>query len=399
VGYRLLSLFRYWNLIQYWYPDKYLIGEDWKNVLDEFIPAFVKAKDSLQYRLVTLKLIARIHDTHANIWGTDKIMNDYYGKNYAPLYVRFIENKAVVAGYFNETLGQKSGLQRGDIIESVNGKKVEDIIKEQLPYAAASNYPTQLRGIAANLLRTADSTMHVKVNRNGQQLDHNLACVPARMLNMSCVWDNSYFRDSSYKLLNDSIGYITLGKIKNAQWPAIFEKLKNTKGIIIDIRNYPSEFVVYSAPQYLHNKETPFVKFTFGNLNYPGLFTMSDLNIKIGPKDTTHFYKGKIVILVNEITESQAEYTTMALRTTPGATVIGSTTAGADGNVSGFYLPGNIMSMFSGIGVYYPNGKQTQRIGIIPDIEVKPGIKAIKEGRDELMEKATEVINSSKKAF
>jgi C-terminal processing protease CtpA/Prc len=84
----------------------------------------------------------------------------------------------------------------------------------------------------------------------------------------------------------------------------------------------------------------------------------------------------------------------MAFRKAPRAKVIGSTTAGADGNVSEFFLPGVIRTMISGIGVYYPDGKQTQQIGIIPDIEVKPTIKGIMEGRDELMEKAIEIINN-----
>jgi len=45
------------------------------------------------------------------------------------------------------------------------------------------------------------------------------------------------------------------------------------------------------------------------------------------------------------------------------------------------------------MGVYYPDGQQTQRIGIVPDIVVKPTIKGIQEGRDELLEKAIEIIN------
>jgi C-terminal processing protease CtpA/Prc len=49
--------------------------------------------------------------------------------------------------------------------------------------------------------------------------------------------------------------------------------------------------------------------------------------------------------------------------------------------------------MISGIGIYYPDGKGTQRVGIIPDIEVKPTIKEILEGRDEMLEKAIEIIN------
>jgi len=41
-------------------------------------------------------------------------------------------------------------------------------------------------------------------------------------------------------------------------------------------------------------------------------------------------------------------------------------------------LPGNISTMITGIGVYYPDGKEPQRIGIIPDVEVKPTIDGIK---------------------
>ena len=84
----------------------------------------------------------------------------------------------------------------------------------------------------------------------------------------------------------------------------------------------------------------------------------------------------------------------MAFRTAPKATVIGSTTAGADGNISPFHLPGNLRTMISGIGVFYPDGTATQRVGIVPDIEVKPTIQGIKDGRDELLEKAMEIIRT-----
>lgn len=112
----------------------------------------------------------------------------------------------------------------------------------------------------------------------------------------------------------------------------------------------------------------------------------------MGKRNKDH-YKGKVIILVNEITQSSTEFHAMAYQVAPNAIVMGSTTAGADGNVSKFYLPGGIATLISGIGVYYPDGKEIQRIGIIPDIEVKPTIQGIKEGRDELMEKAIDIIN------
>lgn len=43
-------------------------------------------------------------------------------------------------------------------------------------------------------------------------------------------------------------------------------------------------------------------------------------------------------------------------------------------------------------GLYYPDGKETQRIGIVPDINMKPALKGIKEGRDVLLERAVRII-------
>jgi len=48
--------------------------------------------------------------------------------------------------------------------------------------------------------------------------------------------------------------------------------------------------------------------------------------------------------------------------------------------------------MIGGIGVFHPDRKPTQRIGIVPDLEVKPTIAGIREGRDELLEAAIRLI-------
>ena len=38
------------------------------------------------------------------------------------------------------------------------------------------------------------------------------------------------------------------------------------------------------------------------------------------------------------------------------------------------------------LGVFYPDRRPAQRIGIIPDIEVKPTIEGIRAGRDQLID-------------
>jgi C-terminal processing protease CtpA/Prc len=71
---------------------------------------------------------------------------------------------------------------------------------------------------------------------------------------------------------------------------------------------------------------------------------------------------------------------------------VGSTTAGADGNVSQIALPGGLRTAISGIGVFYPDKRPTQRIGIVPDVEVRPTIAGIRAGRDEVLEEGVRQI-------
>jgi C-terminal processing protease CtpA/Prc len=82
----------------------------------------------------------------------------------------------------------------------------------------------------------------------------------------------------------------------------------------------------------------------------------------------------------------------MAFRSVPGALVVGSTTAGADGNVSPIPLPGGLQALISGLGVFYPDGKPTQQVGIVPDIVVHPTIEGIRAGRDEVLEAALKAV-------
>ena len=386
-GFRLLSLFRYWNMIQYYFPYKNLIEEDWKEQLTTFIPRMLNAKDETAYVLSTLELIGHIHDTHANIWAQNQALNKYFGIYYAPLELTFIENKPVVTGYFNDDFGLATGVKIGDVISTVNNKSIEEILKERLIYTPASNRPTQLRDIARDLLRTNDSLVNVIIIRNGKEEVYNLKTYSTKQINIYKKYSNP---DKAFKMLPSNIAYIHNGALKRADLPKIWQQMKNTKGLVIDDRNYPSDFPLYALGNYLMPKKTEFVTFTQGSIESPGLFSFRS-GLPVG-KSNKDYYNGKVVILVNEISQSASEFNAMAYRVHPNAIVIGSTTAGADGNVSQIYLPGNISTMISGIGIFNPDRTETQRIGIVPDIVIKPTIEGVKSGKDELLEKAIEVI-------
>ncbi len=197
--------------------------------------------------------------------------------------------------------------------------------------------------------------------------------------------------EPDYKILEGNIGYLNLKNLTVKEVSAATKALKNTKALIIDVRNYPKFGVHYKLANFLNDRKKPFAKFSKVDYNYPGVFNFTDL-IYCG-RNNKDYYKGKVILLFNENTQSLAEYTVMALQTAPDVTGIGSQTAGADGDMATVVFPGGYTTYYSGVGIYYPDGKTAQRIGIVPDIIVKATIEGIRLKKDEVLDKAIEYLS------
>ncbi|RXM40772.1 hypothetical protein BOQ62_04175 [Chryseobacterium sp. CH21] len=80
---------------------------------------------------------------------------------------------------------------------------------------------------------------------------------------------------------------------------------------------------------------------------------------------TTHPYKGRVFMIVNPETLSMSEWNTMNLQNIfPQSKTFGQRTAGADGDVRTIKLPGGYNLEFTGNGIFYYNGSQTQKVGV-----------------------------------
>lgn len=109
--------------------------------------------------------------------------------------------------------------------------------------------------------------------------------------------------------------------------------------------------------------------------------------------DRSEKYGKPVVIIIAATAQSHAEYCVQCMQANPGITVIGTQSAGTNGNVSEFVLPGGIRSCFSGLDWHYPGGWCVQRQGVRLDLEVEPTIGGVRAGRVETREAAVETIN------
>ena len=384
LGLRLLAVCRCWSMVQYFYPYRAGITPAWASVLPQLLPRFAAAATPLAYRHAVLALCTRLQDGHATL--RDPLLEAEAGDYYLAAAVQFLNGQAVVVRVRRDGLTPAPPLEPGDVLTHLDGVPVAELVRQRLPETPGSNRAAQLRTIAQNLLFGLTPQVTVQVERAGQSL--RLICPRFKLGTVPPVRPPA--ADSMYRFLTPQVGYVDMTRIKQAKLPHLLQAFAQTKGIIFDLRGYPGDFVTRLLPGYFLAQPTLFAAYTQFDSQYPGRFltTPADTLLPQGSKP----YDGRVVVLINEGSLSQAEYTALALRATPHCLLVGSPTAGADGNVSRISLPGGVSTGFSGLGVYYPDGRATERVGLLPDIEVRPTIAGLRQGRDELRDRAIELI-------
>ncbi len=379
---KLLILFKFWNIIEYFYPYKYLTDQKWDAVLIEMIPKFRMASNKTYYRRAVRELVAKLDDTHAVVVFDDIV------RNYLPLKVKNINNKAVVSGYYNDSIGKSDGFKLGDIILKVNGLEMESEVFNTLKYANGSNANIKRTNAYYNILHGEDSIVNLTIVRNNDTLH-----IEAKRYRFKEFHYGNRSSGKKWKSINDYVGYINMAYVNRDDVSEIMNGLMDKKAIIIDLRNYPS-FIYWILSRYLNKEKRDFAKSYVPVISYPGRFIFHK-NSQTGVKNK-NAYQGKVIILVDQETISRSEFTAMAFQTADNVTTIGSQTAGADGNVVAVELADGIKTYFTGVGIYYPDGTESQRKGVKIDIAVEPTIKGLRNGQDEILERAIELANNQK---
>ncbi|MRX66430.1 C-terminal processing protease CtpA/Prc, contains a PDZ domain [Flavobacterium resistens] len=375
---RLLALFRYWNYIEYFFPYKYQMDQNWDKVLNEMLPRYYTPESEKDFNLAMREISVKLNDTHAATSMAQ--LFEYFGDKFIPVDVKIIDQKAVVIGLKNDSLAKINDLKIGDVITKVEGKTIAQLLKENSKYVEGSNEPSVLKNAYWTIFNGKTPTFEIEFIRDGKTTVKTINRYKYQDLKIQ------FPEQEKWKILEGNIGYVNFGGVNEEDLPNLIAALKNTNAIIFDDRKRPHD-IIYSLADWLNTEPVEYVKYVDPDVNYPGRYIWRKEEEKIG-KVSPDNYKGKVIVLIDENAVSHAEHTAMALQTVPKSTVIGSQTGGADGANAKFLIIKGFSSSFTCYGVFYPNKKEVQRIGIVPDIEVKPTILGIQRGKDEILDRA-----------
>jgi hypothetical protein len=231
-GFQLLGLYRFWNIVQYWYPNREIVGENWNGVLGDSIAGIALAKTAADYKRQLLALIARVHDTHANLWSSLD-SRPPVGACQLPVTLRFVGDRPVV-------VDGGAGLERGDVVTTLDGVAVTGLIRDWSPCTPRRNDPAAPRHRAVHDARRMLGGQR-RVERLGRPMTLEATRVAPQRQTGPVTHDQP---GETFRKLGDG-RWRTEAVEHQGRRPARLPRGRRVgEGLVIDIRNYPSEFVV-----------------------------------------------------------------------------------------------------------------------------------------------------------
>lgn len=383
-GLNLLTLFRLWNVIEYYAPNRSLTLHPWDEVLSTYIPLMGVETDGRCFARLYMRLIRELNDGHA-VAPVEML----FGQRMLPVWPLQAEGRLFV-GYSGD-----SALKRGDEVVAIDGEPISERLELLREYASRSNEASLRQALRFYGLCTRRDTAEVVRRRAGACDTLRVATVPYG--SVSPIYDPAQLAQPPFRLLTDSVGYIYAGTFSREHLAEVGQTLPRTRALIIDLRTYPQnmDFTLTALiSQSLRTEPVVAWQMVYPTLALPGLFFRQEQwlyeGFEEGAERCTQPYKGRVILLVDEITQSNPEFQAMALQSCPQTLTIGSPTSGANGSIVWIPLPGQLTS-FSGVGTLYPDGTQPQTVGVRLDVEVLPTAEGLQAGRDEVLERALEL--------
>lgn len=377
---RMLALARLWSIIDRFYPYKHLIS-DWDAALRTMIPVFEDANGAKAYAAAVMEAVALVEDGHSGAFGHPAAMSVFGGTHVPPVQLRVVEGQYVV------THTTSDAIKIGDVVTAIDGKPLRDRIAELRKYLTASTEVARTqRLLNASMRGEKDSEAVITVrNDDGStrevRLKRDQPSVPQPQKT-----------EPVYRVLDGNIGYADLTRLNVSDVDAMFDALKDTKAILFDMRGYPRGTAWAIAPRINTNKAKYAASFrrvqvaaTSSEEMRSGFFF--DQPLPPLPEGES-LYTRPTAMLIDHRAISQSEHSGLFYEAANDTTFIGTPTAGANGDVTTFPLPGGFTVNFTGHDVRHIDGRQLQRVGLEPHIRVEPTIRGIREGKDEVLERA-----------
>ena len=374
---RLADVVLSWTVFQHFYPYFEEEPTDWSAALDAALKDAATDRDQTEFADTLSKMVARLRDGHAQVFLANQKELEL------PLWWEWIENRLVVTLI---TSGS-GGLNPGDVVDRIGGRSVTNEMAAIAPTISAATPQWKMVKLLTILKRTKSSApVRIEGHRAGGKrfvvildpVDEYLPYLNRFPLKTVCE-------------LRSNIWYVDLRRATEADLNSSIKQLTDAKAIVFDVRGYPTRDA-FTALAHLSDRPIQTEQFNVPISTLPdrASVTYEQGGFQIPPQAPD--FRGKFEFLTNGEAVSYAEMIMGMVKDNHLGEIVGSTTAGTDGDINTIALPGGYSINWSGTRVQELDGSRFEGVGIKPTVLANQTIAGIRAGRDEVLNKAIQII-------
>jgi hypothetical protein len=375
---RLADVALAWNVLQHFYPYFDVVTTDWPAALRAALTSAAQDPDGRAFLTTLRHMVAALHDGHGGVYspaGPEP-------SGSPPLAWDWIEGQLVVTRVGD---GVKD-VKPGDIVRSIDGRPVVEALAD-VERSISGATPQWRRFIGLKRLGAGALGSEVVL-----ELDD--AGRPPRAVRLAREPSRpEESRPPKIHEIRKGMYYVDLSRIDDNDFRRALPDLERAQGIVFDFRGYPSKLMPNTFFPHLTEKPMTSAQWHVPQVRRPDHEGMTFQRQGEWTIPATKPYLGaRKAFITDGRAISYAESCMGIVEHYKLGAIVGGPTAGTNGNVNPFTLPGGYRVVWTGMKVLKHDGSRHHGVGIVPTVPVSQTIAGVAAGRDELLEKAIEVV-------
>ncbi len=370
----LASIVISWNVFQHFYPYFDVIKTNWETVLPETLEETYSNNDKPDFTRTLGKMVAKLEDGHGVIYGTTTY--------HIPIRTELIEENIVI------TASDVPQFKIGDVIKKINGVEAGKVLEETEKQISGSPQLKQHRALNVFGDTFHSEIINVLIERDGKELSIDVKnSIGGKNIFFNRI-NNFQYKSIDIKELEPDIFYVNLSNCTSAIFTKHLDKLAKAKSVIYDDRwgGTLNELIPHLIDSAVNSPWWNIPQIIYPNQR---AVTFYKTNWSLQPQLPR--FTSKSIIITAPCVVSSGETEMGIINHYNLATTVGEPTAGCNGNVNWIDLPCGYKVMWTGMKVLKHDGSQHHLIGFQPDYPIERTIQGVKDGKDEILEKALEI--------
>ena len=396
MGARLLAAARLWSAIRVRHVHRDLYDEDIDALLERTIPALEAARTATEYAAALMPMVSALDDTPSTLQGPSA--DSVRGSASVPFRVRWIEDRPIITDVIRDSVTQAIGIATGMEVTAADGFPVSAWIIDHRTAVSAPNSWSRLGALmpqlalgpsGGTLFRLRDMANRERQVNISRRVDYMalLALAERPLVNAVRTLPGDIVYLDVERLSVDSL-VATMARARSARGWVL--DLRGTLGtghaaaILAAVRRVPEAVIAREVRRY---DSEPCAAPTLREARTWCAVTR-ETRSRVSRGDTAGHYAGRLVALIDERTDGAMERLALALDAVAPVTFIGSSSAGAPGEVMPVALPGRLQLALPIVELRRADDAQLQRVGMTPGVEVRVTVRGVRSGFDDVIERA-----------